>query len=80
MASATASKGGAGKGTLSAVLFYVFLTLFVLVSIFPLIWIFKMSIITRGELFQSPPTLLPNNPTGAEYAQILAMRPSSRRS
>jgi ABC-type glycerol-3-phosphate transport system permease component len=70
MASATASKGGAGKGTLSAVLFYVFLTLFVLVSIFPLLWIFKMSIITRSELFQSPPTLLPNNPIGAEYAQI----------
>ncbi len=70
MASATASKGGAGKGTLSAVLFYVFLTLFVLVSIFPLLWIFKMSIITRSELFQTPPTLLPNNPIGAEYAQI----------
>jgi len=70
MASATASKGGAGKGALSAVLFYVFLTLFVLVSIFPLIWIFKMSIITRSELFQSPPTLLPANPTGAEYGQI----------
>jgi multiple sugar transport system permease protein len=72
MASATASKGGAGKGALSAVLFYVFLTLFVLVSIFPLVWIFKMSIITRSELFQSPPTLLPANPTGAEYAQIFA--------
>ena len=71
MASATASKGGAGKGALSAVLFYVFLALFVLVSIFPLLWIFKMSIITRGELFQSPPTLLPSNPTGSEYAQIL---------
>ena len=70
MASATASKGGAGKGTLNAVLFYVFLTVFVLVSIFPLIWIFKMSIITRGELFQSPPTLLPQNPNGSEYAQI----------
>lgn len=69
MASATASKGG--KGNLSAVLFYVFLTLFVLVSMFPLIWIFKMSIITRGELFQSPPTLLPASPTGSEYAQIL---------
>ncbi len=69
MASATASKGG--KGNLSAVLFYVFLTLFVLVSIFPLIWIFKMSIITRGELFQSPPTLLPASPTSSEYAQIL---------
>ena len=70
MASATASKGGAGKGALSAVLFYVFLTLFVLVSMFPLIWIFKMSIITRGELFQSPPTLLPTSPNGSEYAQI----------
>lgn len=69
MASATASKGG--KGNLGAVLFYVFLTLFVLVSMFPLIWIFKMSIITRGELFQSPPTLLPASPTGSEYAQIL---------
>ena len=70
MASATASKGGAGKGALSAALFYVFLTLFVLVSMFPLIWIFKMSIITRSELFRSPPTLLPANPTGSEYAQI----------
>jgi ABC-type glycerol-3-phosphate transport system permease component len=70
MASATASKGGAGKGALSAALFYVFLTLFVLVSIFPLIWIFKMSVITRSELFQSPPTLLPNTTNGSEYAQI----------
>jgi len=70
MASATASKRGAGKSTLSAVLFYVFLTLFVLVSIFPLVWIFKMSIITRSELFQSPPTLLPASPTGESYAKI----------
>jgi ABC-type glycerol-3-phosphate transport system permease component len=70
MASATASKGGAGKGALNAVLFYVFLTLFVLVSIFPLIWIFKMSIITRSELFQSPPTLLPTTTNGSEYVQI----------
>ncbi|CAA9403149.1 MAG: Maltodextrin ABC transporter, permease protein MdxG [uncultured Rubrobacteraceae bacterium] len=68
MASATASRGG--RGSLGAVLFYVFLTLFVLVSMFPLIWIFKMSIITRGELFQSPPTLLPTSPNGSEYAQI----------
>jgi ABC-type glycerol-3-phosphate transport system permease component len=70
MASATATKGGAGRGALSSALFYVFLTIFVLVSVFPLLWVFKMSIITRSELFQSPPTLLPQNPTGAEYAQI----------
>jgi multiple sugar transport system permease protein len=72
MASATASKGGAGKGALSALLFYVFLTLFVLVSMFPLIWIFKMSIITRSELFQAPPTLLPANPIASEYGQIFS--------
>jgi multiple sugar transport system permease protein len=69
MASATASKGG-GSGAASAVLFYVFLTIFVLVSVFPLVWIFKMSIITRSELFQAPPTILPANPTGSEYAQV----------
>ncbi len=70
MASATASKGGAGKSALSGVLFYVFLFVFVLVSVFPLLWVFKMSIITRSELFQSPPTFVPQNPTGSEYTQI----------
>ena len=70
MASATATKGG--RGALGSVLFYVFLFLFVLVSMFPLIWIFKMSIITRAELFQSPPTILPANPTGQEYTQIFS--------
>jgi multiple sugar transport system permease protein len=69
MASATATKGGT-RGALNSVLFYVFLFLFVLVSMFPLIWIFKMSIITKSELFASPPTIIPQNPTGAEYAQI----------
>jgi multiple sugar transport system permease protein len=68
MASATATAGG--RGAIGSVLFYVFLFLFVLVSMFPLIWIFKMSIITRAELFQSPPTVFPANPTGAEYTQI----------
>jgi multiple sugar transport system permease protein len=70
MASATAT--GGGRGALGSVLFYVFLLLFVLVSMFPLIWIFKMSIITRAELFQSPPTILPANPTGQEYTQIFS--------
>jgi multiple sugar transport system permease protein len=69
MASATATKGGA-RGAFNSALFYVFLFLFVLVSMFPLIWIFKMSIITKSELFASPPTIWPRNPTGAEYAQI----------
>jgi ABC-type glycerol-3-phosphate transport system permease component len=68
---AAASASGRG-GTLNSVLFYVFLVVFVLVSVFPLVWIFKMSIITKAELFESPPTILPNTPTGASYGTIFA--------
>jgi multiple sugar transport system permease protein len=68
MASATATSGG--RDALGSALFYVFLFLFVLVSMFPLIWIFKMSIITRAELFAAPPTIVPQNPTGSAYTQI----------
>ena len=73
MASATTTKGGAaGRSLLNAVLFYVFLVIFVLVSVLPLVWVFKMSIVTKTELFATPPTILPQNPTGAEYVQIFS--------
>jgi multiple sugar transport system permease protein len=70
VASATTTKGATGRGTLNTVLFYVFLVIFVLVSVFPLIWIFKMSIVTKSELFASPPTILPHTPTSGSYAKI----------
>jgi ABC-type glycerol-3-phosphate transport system permease component len=72
VASATTTKGAAGRGTFNNVLFYVFLVTFVLVSVFPLLWIFKMSIVTKTELFASPPTILPQTPTTEEYAQIFS--------
>ncbi len=72
MASATTTQGGAGRSAFGAALFYIFLVLFILVSVFPLIWVFKMSIITKSELYQSPPTILPENATGASYAKIFA--------
>jgi multiple sugar transport system permease protein len=72
MASATATGQSTGRNALNSALFYVFLFLFVLVSVFPLIWIFKMSIITKDELYASPPTILPADPTGAEYVQIFS--------
>src|SRR3712207_2909985 len=52
------------------VLFYVFLILFVLVSVASLLWVFKMSIVVKTELFASPPTFLPQNPTAASYGTI----------
>src|SRR5919108_4146290 len=70
MASATGETSR--RRVLNSILFYAFLFLFVLVSIFPLLWIFKMSIVTKSELFASPPTILPQNPTSAEYAQIFS--------
>jgi multiple sugar transport system permease protein len=70
VASATTTGRTTGRRTLGTVLFYVFLVIFVLVSVFPLLWIFKMSIVTKTELFASPPTILPHTPTSAEYAQI----------
>ena len=71
MASATATGKGAGRRSLSMVLFYVFLVIFVFASIFPLLWVFKMSIVTKAELYATPPTLLPQNITGAEWSQVL---------
>lgn len=64
-------KGGKGRNkALGSVLFYVFLVLFVLVSIFPLLWVFRMSIVTQVQLFQSPPTVLVAPPTNTAYATI----------
>jgi multiple sugar transport system permease protein len=71
MASATATGKSAGRGYLNMVLFYVFLVIFVLASVLPLVWVFKMSIVTKGELFATPPTIVPQTPTTAEYQQIL---------
>jgi multiple sugar transport system permease protein len=71
MASATATGKGAGRQTLNMVLFYVFVVIFVFVSVFPLLWVFKMSIVTKTELFAAPPTILPQNVSGAEWAQVL---------
>ena len=71
MASATATGKGAGRSALNMVLFYVFLVIFVFVSVFPLLWVFKMSIVTKTELYATPPTFLPQNLSSAEWAQVL---------
>ena len=69
MASATTT-GGASRGATGAVLFYVFLILFVLVSVFPLLWVFKMSIVTKSDLFQSPVATLVAPPIVDNYNTV----------
>jgi multiple sugar transport system permease protein len=71
MASATATGKGAGRSSLNMVLFYVFLVIFVFVSVFPLLWVFKLSIITKAELFATPPTILPQHVTTDSWTKVL---------
>jgi ABC-type glycerol-3-phosphate transport system permease component len=71
MASATATGKGAGRRSLNMVLFYVFVVIFVFVSVFPLLWVFKMSIVTKTELFATPPTILPQHINGANWTRVL---------
>ncbi len=50
--------------------FYLFVALFVLLALGPIIWIFRMSIITNGEITASTPTLIPQTPTLEHYRTI----------
>jgi multiple sugar transport system permease protein len=70
MASATTTKGATGRSPLNMILFYVFLVLFVLVSIFPLLWVFRMSITTRAQLLDSPTVTATAQPVGDNYATV----------
>lgn len=81
MAGATTTVASTGRRkrrsrgfNLNMVLFYLFVTLFVLVSVAPLLWVFKMSIVTKTELFASPPTFLPQHTTGSHWHTIFANR------
>jgi multiple sugar transport system permease protein len=44
---------------------------YLLLSLSPLVWVLKMSVIPRLELFASPPTLLPQDLTLSSYERVL---------
>ena len=72
MASATTTQGATGRGYLNSVLFYVFLVLFVAVSLFPLLWVFRMSIVTKSDLLTSPAVTLTAPPVGTSYNTVFS--------
>ena len=72
MASATTTKGATGRSPLNMVLFYVFLVLFVLVSLFPLLWVFRMSTVTKADLLTSPSVTLAASPVGTSYSTVFS--------
>src|ERR687890_2457085 len=72
MASATTTTGATGRSSLNAILFYVFLVLFVLVSLFPLLWVFRMSTVTKADLLTSPSVTLTASPVGTSYSTVFS--------
>ena len=58
---------GGFRTTRAKVLFYVFVGLFVLLTLLPLLWVLKMSIVTPQELQRSPPTILPQTFDTSSY-------------
>ena len=50
--------------------FLLLLAVIAIGAVLPLIWVLKMSLITRAELYQSPPTLLPQDITFDHYRTV----------
>jgi multiple sugar transport system permease protein len=50
--------------------FYVSATVIVVLSVAPILWVLKMSVIPRSELFASPPTFLPQDFTLSSYRTV----------
>ncbi|MFN2491000.1 MAG: carbohydrate ABC transporter permease [Actinomycetota bacterium] len=49
------------RNPFTAIGFYLVVLGFVFVTLFPLLWVLKMSLVSSGELFASPPTLWPRS-------------------
>lgn len=60
------------ESRLSRTAFYFFVALFVIMLLFPLLWILKLSLISPAELQQSPPTLLPHSFDTASYERAFS--------
>jgi multiple sugar transport system permease protein len=58
------------ESTGGRIAFYFFITIFVLMTLFPLLWIIKMSVISQSELSQSPPTILPQSLDFSAYGRV----------
>jgi len=46
--------------------------LFVLVSLFPLLWVFRMSTVTKSDLLTSPSVTLTASPVGTSYSTVFS--------
>ncbi len=60
------------ESTRSKVAFYLLMGLFIFLTLFPLLWVLKLSLISQGELQASPPTILPHSFSLGSYQRVFA--------
>ncbi|CAN5634398.1 carbohydrate ABC transporter permease [soil metagenome] len=63
-------KNGSSGVVWNRVGFYLFVALFLLLALSPILWVLRMSVITNGEITASPPTVIPQTPTLEHYQTI----------
>ncbi len=56
-------------------LLYATLVVLLLVFVFPLLWALSGSFKRRGDIFSTPPTLVPSPATGENYVNLLTTQP-----
>ena len=64
------NKDGSSGINWSRISFYLFVALFLLLALSPILWVLRMSVITNGEITASPPTVIPQTPTLEHYQTI----------
>lgn len=50
--------------------FYILVTAIILAALLPVLWVLKMSLVPRSELFSTPPTILPDDLTLAHWETV----------
>lgn len=66
-----ATIGGIGSRRGRRIGFYLAAGAMIVISLAPILWVLKMSLIPRAELFASPPTILPHDLTLTSYETVL---------
>jgi multiple sugar transport system permease protein len=70
---APATAGRAVRGTRrSRVAFYLAAGALILLTLTPILWVVKMSVVPRAELFASPPPLIPQDLTLTSYTTVFS--------
>jgi multiple sugar transport system permease protein len=63
------------KNTINQIIFYIFLTIFLVYIIFPFLWQTLTSFKTPQELFSIPPTWIPSKIYTGYYINVFTKRP-----